>query len=1505
MRTGLSKATMFITASLVVLPAAAHCASSSTSTVGGVLSGLTQGGTVVLVNNGGDPLILKSNGAFTFSKALASGRAYDVTLTEKPKDEVCTVGNGSGSADLDVTDVEVNCFTTHPVGGTVSGLLLNETLILLDNSGDPLRVMRTKLDGNKPFSFTFSTLVGEDSAYNVTVGTQPDGQVCTVASGAGLVGRDDVTNVAVTCATGYSVGGTVTGLSSGAKLTIEDNAGNLATVVGASSNKVTFAFSELQANGASYDVTIGTQPVNQTCSVTQGSGTIHARDFTGVSISCLKNLFTVGGSVAGLAKHEPLILLDNGGNALRLVNESDKNLAFTFTDRLSDNEPYDVTVGTQPDGQACNVTNGSGVVAGSKDVTDVSVKCEDVYTIGGTINGLPAGETLVLLNNGGEPESVIGSGQEKESFAFSTDFASGAPYKVTVGTQPLGAICAVASGTGKVSSGNVTTIAVTCRMTGSTVGGSVQFNGAGGAVTLLVNGGTAFTVSSSSVASVDFIAPLVLKNGSSYAVTVSGTSPAGEKCTVIHGSGKMSNYDVTDVEIVCSAPLAYTVGGTVEFTTPGSVTLLLNGGNFFTVSSATAGSVGFVAGLTLLNEARYSVTVSSVTPATDSCNVSDGIGYIQSADVTNIQVSCRPPTYTVGGTVDFVTSGGSVTLLLNGGNPVNVTSGSSGTVGFIFDLSLLNAAPYTITVSGATPTGESCRVTSGGTGSIAGASVTNVVVTCQPPVFTVGGTVDFVTSGGSVALLLDGGNALPVSSGSAATVSFTFPLNLANQAPYAVTVGGTGPTGESCTVTGGGSGTIKGANVTNVAVTCNPPVPPTYSIAGTVTGLTSSGGSVILTNDSANATTVTYPNGSFIFSNIANNSPYDIEVSVQPTGETCTPSNNTGTVSGGNVTGVLVSCSPSISGSGAYYIPFTAMPDTNLPEGDAGATGLFLMNSSEIASGTTPSTDLQWVTAVPTQILAVGANYSAANGAITGMLPAVMMYSAIGGDGNLHMYGLNLSDTSQAATPSQVGSLSVDPATNQICPAIGQGQKDLTDATSLFVVLHVTVASSQDNPAPCISGARTYYVVQFTDGASVAPFNPNIFPEYGINPVYSDGVMTGIIMADWSQEEIFLFTDDTFTSHSTLVESINNYTVATASINDGTPFGKNEVFIDVTEGLPPTLFLLTPGSTQSTVIVEGDESTPVLDDNNAYFIDTSSSTTTVIYQAALSDGTVTKLYSGPATVNIGSPAQQFDVAYQLIGSNDSALMFYTNIVSPDDESIPPQTGTIYSIPVGTLSTTPTTIGGPYNGDVVSAFLAQPKVNDLADSVLFANITFYSGQSYNVYAYSSVAVPPAGPYGQTPTANSFYVGASAGAPLANQLSLNYSYSDSDGFPVFGQPSGLVYQIQGITETDGGFGGGNFYQVAVSNTPTATELTSTGGTYVIPSAPAGAEYTIGGVPGPESTPGSFGFLNNNVAMGAVATSNYLNPTDYDSIGLLIDTSKAVLLPVAVPYTNVTPF
>ena len=75
--------------------------------------------------------------------------------------------------------------------------------------------------------------------------------------------------------------------------------------------------------------------------------------------------------------------------------------------------------------------------------------------------------TVVLRNNGGNDVSVSANG----SFAFATKLVDGAAYGVTVKTNPTGQICAVSNGSGTVSGGNVTSVAVTCSTPSYSVGG--------------------------------------------------------------------------------------------------------------------------------------------------------------------------------------------------------------------------------------------------------------------------------------------------------------------------------------------------------------------------------------------------------------------------------------------------------------------------------------------------------------------------------------------------------------------------------------------------------------------------------------------------------------------------------------------------------------------------------------------------------------------------------------------------------------------------------------------------------------------------------------------------------------------------------------------------------------------------------------------------------------------------------------------------------------------------
>lgn len=79
---------------------------------------------------------------------------------------------------------------------------------------------------------------------------------------------------------------------------------------------------------------------------------------------------TVGGSISGLASGQQVVLGINGGNPLTVTSNS----TFTFTTPLAKASSYAVAVATQPAGQICTVSNGSGTVTTSN-ITNVSIMC--------------------------------------------------------------------------------------------------------------------------------------------------------------------------------------------------------------------------------------------------------------------------------------------------------------------------------------------------------------------------------------------------------------------------------------------------------------------------------------------------------------------------------------------------------------------------------------------------------------------------------------------------------------------------------------------------------------------------------------------------------------------------------------------------------------------------------------------------------------------------------------------------------------------------------------------------------------------------------------------------------------------------------------------------------------------------------------------------------------------------------------------------------------------------
>jgi 6-phosphogluconolactonase (cycloisomerase 2 family) len=168
--------------------------------------------------------------------------------------------------------------------------------------------------------------------------------------------------------TSYTIGGKVAGLL-GAGLVLANNAGDILPIA---SNGI-FNFSNRAAAGATYAVTVFTQPTNpsQVCTVANGTGTVASANVITVAVTCTSNLYSVGGTLTGL-NGTGLVLQDNGGANLTVT----ANGTFTFVTQVASNQPYAVTVSTQPSGpaQLCRVTNGTGTVT-TANITTVSINC--------------------------------------------------------------------------------------------------------------------------------------------------------------------------------------------------------------------------------------------------------------------------------------------------------------------------------------------------------------------------------------------------------------------------------------------------------------------------------------------------------------------------------------------------------------------------------------------------------------------------------------------------------------------------------------------------------------------------------------------------------------------------------------------------------------------------------------------------------------------------------------------------------------------------------------------------------------------------------------------------------------------------------------------------------------------------------------------------------------------------------------------------------------------------
>jgi hypothetical protein len=287
-------------------------------------------------------------------------------------------------------------------------------------------------------------------------------------------------------------------------------------------------------------------------------------------------------------------------------------------------------------------------------------------------------------------------------------------------------------------------------------------------------------------------------------------------------NGSDSNDNDTDFRLGCITPGAantetaldcptFTVSGTVSGLNGSGLVLQLDREQIYNLTITQDGSFQFAK--QIVNGSDYEVRVFlQPTEPNQTCTVTNGVGFIAGADITDVEVICvnDGTDFSVGGTVSGLVAGSFVVLTDNVTFefwPVYFNGP------FTFPQKRANGTAYDV-VAGQSPISPVTCEVNNGSGTINGADVTDIEVVCVPTTYTVGGTVRGLLGDGLI-LQNNGTDDLPISGNGI----FTFAGQLEQGEAYAVTVkeDPTGPS-QTCFVTGGGN--ISDINVTTIIVTC-------------------------------------------------------------------------------------------------------------------------------------------------------------------------------------------------------------------------------------------------------------------------------------------------------------------------------------------------------------------------------------------------------------------------------------------------------------------------------------------------------------------------------------------------------------------------------------------------------------------------------------------------------------------------------------------------------------
>lgn len=464
----------------------------------------------------------------------------------------------SGSGILPQRLVPVTGLTFTDVTGASPAQLITSNVITVAGLGAGIVAPVTVNIG--------TTIIKNNVAVTGTNSTAQDGDTISLritSQGYGLTNSANISvgsSSAIWLVTTKPLGGTISGLTS-TGLVLQNNAGDNITIAANSTN---FSFPVTVANGASYSVSVLTQPASpiQNCSVTNGSGTAGTAP-SSITVAC--------SAVSGFA-----YVTNQNSNTVSAYTIDGTTGALTSIGTFgTGTNPRFVTV--DPTGKFVYVVNSySDCNVSAFSINSLTGLLTSVGTYVGSVSYLPGGTVSQTY-----PESVTVDPSGK--FAYVTNYSSSNVDAFTINstTGALTFIGAIATGSGPHSvavdpTGKFAYVAYGVNVSGgvsaftiNTTTGALTGNGTIAAgvwatgISIDPTGQFAYAVSSTSIFAYTI-------NGTTGALTSNGTYVAGANLSdfTIDPTGKFAY--VTDQN--SSTVSAYTINGTTgALTSAGSL----------------------------------------------------------------------------------------------------------------------------------------------------------------------------------------------------------------------------------------------------------------------------------------------------------------------------------------------------------------------------------------------------------------------------------------------------------------------------------------------------------------------------------------------------------------------------------------------------------------------------------------------------------------------------------------------------------------------------------------------------------------------------------------------------------------------------------------------------------------------------------------------------------------------------------------------------------------------